>query len=123
MKLPETLCTQTTLRLAFGVHHAPKPALKCVIRQVDSEAQALAVSIAAGSHKLDYIAACIGKSRSYISRLQTGSAPIPERLVMPLCAATGSLLLRQFRDMQEAIEGVTEARAVDRLAAMLRDAA
>jgi hypothetical protein len=55
--------------------------------------------------------------------MQSGLRPIPERLVMPLCAATGSLLLQQFRDMQEAIEGVTEAREVERLAAMLREAA
>jgi len=32
-------------------------------------------------------------------------------------------LLRQFRDLQAAIEGVTEQREVDRLAAMLREAA
>ena len=123
MQLSETSCTQPAMRLAFGVHRAPKPADAKVLRQVESEAQALAVSIAAGNHKLDYIAACVGKSRSYVSRLQTGSAPIPKKLVMPLCAATGSLLLRQFRDMQEAIEGVTEAREVERLAAMLRAAA
>jgi hypothetical protein len=123
MKRSETSCTQATLRLAFGVHHAPRQALASVIRQVESDAQALAVSIAAGNHKLDYIAACCGKSRSYISRLQTGSAPIPDRLVMPLCAATGTLLLRQFRDMRDALEGVTEDRTVEKLAALLRAAA
>ena len=84
---------------------------------------ALAVSIAAGNHKLDYIAACLGKSRSYISRLQTGSAPIPERLVMPLCAATGSLLLQQFRDLQDAMADITERRQIERLASLLREAA
>lgn len=115
--------TQNTLRLAWGVHHSPSAAPVKLLRQVDTEAQALAISVRAGSHKLAYVAACIGKSESYVSLLMRGKRPIPERLVIPLCAATGSLLLRQFRDMQEAIEGVTEARAVDRLAALLREAA
>ncbi len=119
MKLPETFRPQADLRLAFGVHNAPKAAPAHVLRMVESEAQALAVSILAGNHKLDYIASCLGKSRSYVSRMQTGSAPIPERLVGPLCAATGSLLLRQFRDLQRALEGHSEHY---RLAEMLRAA-
>jgi len=38
-------------------------------------------------------------------------------------AATGSLLLQQFRDLQDAMAEVTERREVERLAAMLRAAA
>ena len=91
-----------------------------MLRLVESEAQALAVSIAAGGHKLAYVAACIGKSVPYVSRLQSGKRPIPHKLVAPLCAATGSLLLAQFIDLQRAMEGQGE---VERLAAMLREAA
>lgn len=119
MKLPETFCTQSSLPLAFGVHRSAKDAPARVVRQVESEAQALAVSIRSGSHKLDYIAACIGKSRSYISRMQRGSAPIPDRLVGPLCAATGSNLLRQFIDLQRALEAPCE---VLRLVELMRAA-
>lgn len=111
---------QIPLSLAFGVHHAPRNAPSHVLRQVESEAQALAVSILAGGHKLDYIGACIGKSRAYVSRLQRGKRPIPERLVSPLCAATGSNLLRQFRELQRAIDGQGDAF---RLADLLRVAA
>ena len=114
---------QKSLNLAWGVHRGPSAAPAKLLRQVDTEAQALAVSIRAGGHKLAYVGICVGKSESYVSLLMRGKRPIPERLVMPLCAATGSLLLRQFRDMQEAIEGVTESRAVERLAAILREAA
>lgn len=117
MQRPET---SGTLNLAFGVHSAPKDAPAKVLRQIESEAQALAVAIRAGSHKLEYVAACIGKSKSYVSRMQTGSAPIPDRLVGPLCAATGSNLLRQYIALQRAIRGVCE---VERLAEMMRDAA
>lgn len=111
---------QKVLKLVWGVHNAPKDAPDKVVRQCESEAQALAVSIAAGHHKLAYVAACVGKSVAYVSRMQRGERPIPDKLVGPLCAATGSNLLRQYRDLQRAIDGVCE---VSRLARMLREAA
>ena len=111
---------QMSLGLAFGVHRAPKDAPAKLVRQIDNEAQALAVAIAAGNHKLDYIAACIGKSRAYVSRMQRGERPIPHKLVKPLCAATGTNLLRQFIDLQTALGEVCE---VSRLAQLMRDAA
>jgi hypothetical protein len=55
--------------------------------------------------------------------MRKGDRPIPDALVLPLCAATGSLLLQQYRDLQAAMEEITEARQVERLAAMLREAA
>jgi hypothetical protein len=115
-----TTSPQHALPLAFGVHHAPKDAPVKVLRQIESEAQALAVCIAAGNHKLDYIAACVGKSRGYVSRMQSGKRRIPERLIGPLCAATQSNLLRQFHQLQTALGEVCE---VDRLADLLRTAA
>lgn len=111
---------QLMLGLAFGVHRAPKDAPAKLVRQIDTPAQALAVAIAAGNHKLDYIAACIGKSRAYVSRLQRGERPIPDKLVKPLCAATGSNLLAQVIALHAALE---EACPVERLAQMLRAAA
>lgn len=95
---------QIPMRLAFGVHNAPRNAPVHILRQVESEAQALAVSILAGHHKLEYIGACIGKSKGYVSRLQNGKRTIPDKLVGPLCAATGSNLLQQFRDLQAALQ-------------------
>lgn len=115
-----TLATNGNLPLAFGVHNAPRSAPTKVLRQIESEAQALAVSIAAGNHKLAYIAACVGRSIAYVSRMKDGKRPIPDRLVMPLCAATGSLLLAQFIDLQRALH---ETSDVERLAAMLREVA
>lgn len=109
-----------SLGLAFGVHREPKPAPAHILRQIESEAQALAVSVLAGHHKLDYIAACIGKSRSYVSRMQNGSCPIPHKLVGPLCAATGTTLLRQYIDWQRALQSHCP---VNRLAESLREVA
>ncbi|MFK3845310.1 hypothetical protein [Stenotrophomonas sp. NPDC078853] len=113
----ETLGNQKELRLAFGVHHAPKDASPQIVRQIETAAQALAVMIRAGHHKLDYVAACIGKTKSYVSRMQNGVRPIPEKLIGPLCAATGSNLLRQFLNLQAALEGICE---VERLADLMR---
>lgn len=110
---------QKDLRLIWGVHNAPKDAPAKVVRQVESEAQALAISMAAGQHKLEYVAACIGKSQGYVSRMRTGERPIPHKLVSPLCSATGSNLLRQYIDLQRALEGDCD---VTRLAEMLRAA-
>lgn len=106
-----------TLNLAFGVHHSPKDAPAQVLRQIESEAQALAVSIAAGHHKKAYVGACIGKSESYVCRMAKGVRPIPDKLIGPLCAATGSNLLRQFRALQAALGEVCE---VERLADLMR---
>lgn len=88
-----------------------------VLRQVEDEAHALRISISAGNYKLDYIAARIGKSRAYVSRMQKGKRPIPEKLVPLLCAATGTNLLAQF------IEREREECPVERLASLLRIAA
>lgn len=115
----QTPANQSSLPLAYGVHRAPTDASPKVLRQIESEAQALAVSIRAGHHKLAYIAACIGKSVPYVSQMQKGARPIPHKLVGPLCAATGSNLLRQYIDLQRAIEGHCE---VTRLAELLRAA-
>jgi hypothetical protein len=116
----QTAANQGELKLAFGVHHAPKDAPMQIVRQCETEGQALAVSIRAGGHKLAYIAKCVNRSVPYISQLQNGRRPIPDRLVGPLCAATGSNLLRQVRDLHRALEAQDE---VARLAEMLRAAA
>jgi len=116
----DTSCNQLNLRLAFGVVSAPADAPAKVVRQVENEAQALRVMIEAKGVKLDFVAAVIGKSRGYVSRMQTGKRPIPHKLVGPLCAATGSNLLRQYIQLQRALEQPDE---VARLVAMLREEA
>lgn len=116
----QTPANQKSLKLAFGVHRGPADAPVKVLRQIESEAQALRVSISAGHHKLAYIAACVGKSIPYVSQMQTGARPIPHKLVAPLCAATGSNLLRQYIEFQRALAGQCE---VMRLAELLREAA
>jgi DNA-binding transcriptional regulator YdaS (Cro superfamily) len=103
----------------FQLVHPPKDADRKVLGQIESDAQALAVSIRAGGHKLASVGHAIGKSESYVSRMCSGKRPIPEKLVDPICRATGCNLLRQFRDLQDAMADTSQRREVDRLAALL----
>lgn len=107
----------------FQVVHHPLDAPAKLVRQIESDAQALAVAMRAGGHKCASIGAAIGKSEGYVSRLRSGQRPIPDALVDALCRATGLNLLRQYRDLCDALATCDERREVDRLAAMLREAA
>lgn len=116
----QSVANQNPLRLAFGMQStAPQNAPAHVLRQVESEAQALAVSILASGLKQAVIAKAVNKSEAYISQLRNGRRPIPHKLVDPLCAATGSNLLKQFLALERAMQGDCPHL---RLAALLRAA-
>lgn len=89
---------QKSLKLAFGVHRAPQPAPAKLVRLTDDEATAIDVCMKAAKLKGSYVAACIGKSEGYVSRLRKGERAVPEHLIGPLCHALGSLLLAQVRE-------------------------
>jgi hypothetical protein len=116
---------QKALRLAFGVHHAPIDAPRKLVLACLQHDQplpvALAVSMRANGRKLVYVAACIGRTESYVCLLRQGKRAITEALIGPLCAATGTNLLRQVWDTLAALQH-DERREIERLAAMLRAA-
>lgn len=93
-----------------------------VLLRIESAAQALDVAMQASGAKAAYVAACIGKSEGYVSRLRNGKRAIPDKLVKPLCMATGTNLLRQWIDWQDSIDDTREATNA-RLAALLSQAA
>lgn len=113
---------QSQLPLIASMSRAVTNAPANVLRQIESAAQALDVAMQASGSKAAYIAACIGKSEGYVSRLRNGKKPIPEKLVRALCLATGSNLLQQFIDLQAALAD-TPADRVRRLADEMRRAA
>lgn len=96
---------QHDLALRFGMQCAPRNAPASVLRQITSDGHALRVSIKAGRHKQCSLAAALGKSVGYVSRMCSGARPIPDKLVGPITAITGQNLLRQYRDLQRALEG------------------
>jgi len=51
----------------------PKPAASALLRQIESEAQAIAVSMV--GFKLAYVAGCLEKSEAYISATRAGKHP------------------------------------------------
>lgn len=99
----------------------PIDAPKSVVEMIESDAQALAVSVAASNSTQAFVAEAVGVSTSYMSTMCSGKRQIPERLVAPFCAAIGSNLLRQYRDLQAATSD--DVSEVSRLAALLRSAA
>lgn len=98
---------------------SPKDAPAKLVRACDSDALALAVSMKAAGCKLAYMAAVLGVSMAYVSRMRAGKRPIPDKLVQTICNATGSNLLKQVRDLN----AVLERDEVAELAEMLRGAA
>ena len=103
---------------------APKAAPASLVARIQTDAQAMAVSLI--GHKHSYIAAQLCISAGYLSQMLHGKT-VPDWLVTPFCALTGTQLFAQFRRLQEAqriADGLeTEADAIRHLAAQLRNAA
>jgi DNA-binding transcriptional regulator YdaS (Cro superfamily) len=103
----------------------PKPAPDALVARMGNAAQAVAVSIRACGLKQAYLAAQLGISGAYLSQIRNGKRGVPDALVLPLAYLTGSLLVRQYLDLQDALavaKGRTEC-AVAALANELRRAA
>lgn len=98
---------------------APKPAPDAVISRIDSCSQAVALAIHFSGLKQAYIAAMLGISPSYLSMIRAGKRPLPDALVMPLCQITGSLVVRQFLDLQAALS-VIKGRTQNLLAELVK---
>ena len=124
---PETPEKQTSAALVLPMRAGPKPAPEKLLRQIDSEAQAVAVSMQAAGAKLAYIAAALGRSESYISLIRAGKRPVPQWFIKPFCHITGTLLLQQYIDLQAALASITQRETandvVARLAHMLEQVA
>ena len=112
---------QRKLPLIAPMRSAPVDAPGALVRRIESDAQALAVSMQAAGAKCAYVGACIGKSEGYVSRLRAGKREIPDKLVTPLCWATGSNLLAQVRALHAALDGAQQS-TVTALASLLRAA-
>lgn len=106
---------------------APKNAPDALVRRVETDEQAIAVSIAASGLKQGYIAAAMGRSPAWLSRVKTGSLDLDDRQALRFCAVTGSNLLLQVRALREALAEINgqldAAETIRRYAAELRRAA
>lgn len=105
----------------------PTNAPDAVVRRVESDSQAVAVSIAASGLKAGYIAAALGRSPAWLSRVKGGELGMSEAQAQRFCVVTGSRLLLQVRALREALAEIRgqldAAETIRRLAAELRRAA
>lgn len=117
---------RNTAALILPLREGPKAAPDKLLRQIESEGQAVAVSMQAAGAKLAYVAAALGKSESYISLIRAGKRPIPRWFIKPFCHITGTSLLQQYIDFQAALaalaEGQNERSRITSLASMLEAA-
>jgi hypothetical protein len=90
----------------LAVMPAPKPAPDALVARVTNDAQAVAIALKASNLKQAYVAAQLGISGTYLSLIRNGLRPLPDRLVLPLCYLTGTLLIQQYRDLQDALATV-----------------
>lgn len=103
----------------------PAAAPDWVVSAVQSEHQAVAVSLSGVNARI--VAKTLKISGAYLSQIRHGDRPIPDWFVKPFCYATGTALLQQWIDMQEALAVAshkeTESALVKRLARNLERAA
>lgn len=98
---------QRDLPLIAPMQGAPANAPDSLLRMIGSEAEAVAVSLSAAGVKLAFIAASLGVSESLASLYRSGKRRIPDKRVAAFCYVTGTNLLRQYRELQEALQEVT----------------
>lgn len=106
---------------------SPTDAPRHVLAGCATSTDALNVSLAMRKFSDAKFAALLGISKTYLSYLRHGHRTISKKspLVNPICALTGTNLLRQWFDLQTAIDaasGMTERSRIEALANQLRAA-
>jgi hypothetical protein len=89
----------------------PHDAPEAIVHAVTSAGDALKVSMAAARLSQSFVAGALGVDKSYVCQLASGKKAIPKKLVDPLCAITGSNLLRQFfeRHLDDDVQRLADA--------------
>ena len=120
---------QQKMGLMSSMQGQPKPAPRVILRQMDTEAQAIDVSIRMAGFKAGFIAASMGLSDAYVSMLRNGKRRIPkegpkrEAFIAEFCRITGTCLLAQaIRQAEQEADELSQAQINERLAAQLRAA-
>jgi hypothetical protein len=106
---------------------APMNAADSLVSQINSTDQAIRVSLMQKRIKDSYYANQMNISVGYFSRIANGKRPMPEWMIEPFCALSGTNLLKQYIALQMAIhaaKGDLTKRQIDhQLAEQLRNAA
>lgn len=80
-----------------------------LLSRCESEGMAALISVRIGCRGTDsWVAKRPGISRSYLSEILSGAKAVPDWLPVPLAYLTGTWLLRQYLDLQDALAAVSE---------------
>jgi hypothetical protein len=109
---------------------APTDAPSQLLAMCTNEADAIQVALRACAGRRrsqSQLAAQMGISKSYLSEIKAGDKPMPEWMVRPFASLTGSNIVQQYRDLQEALRIVsqkpTQSDRINRMARLLEQAA
>jgi plasmid maintenance system antidote protein VapI len=101
----------------------PRNADERALRLCYSEQDAIMVSIQLSGMTYREIAERMGKSKSLVNALAKGERGLTHRNTAAFCNATGSNLIRQYRELERALRLASGAvRARDRIAAIVEQA-
>lgn len=117
---------QSELRLMASMQGAPRSAPDALIRKLDSEGDAVAVAMQAAGAKLAFVAASMGVSEATVSMWRSGKRRMRPVRVRQFCITTGTTLLQQYRDFQDALadarDTLDERARIERMARMMEAA-
>jgi len=117
---------QSELRLMAPMQGAPRRAPDALVRKLDSEGDAVAVAMRSAGAKIAFVAASMGVSEATVSMWRSGKRRMRPVRVRQFCITTGTTLLQQYRDFQEAlaeVSGALDNRArIERMARMMEAA-
>jgi transcriptional regulator with XRE-family HTH domain len=97
----------------------PSDAAEKTLRLCDTEHEAIAVSIVLSALPQAEIARRVGVSEQLVSAWKSGERVLTSKHVGLFCAATGTNLLRQYRQLQSLLrQAAGQGRTSDRIAAI-----
>lgn len=99
---------------------SPRLADERTLRMCFSEQDAISASITLSGLTYREVAARMGASKSLVNALAKGERGLTDRRTTAFCNATGTLLVRQYRDMERALRiAAGRTRERDRMAAIV----
>lgn len=115
---PRATVIQREMPLLAGLP-APRDASEKTLRLCESEQDAIAVAIRLSRCTQAEIARRMGISRGYLTMLKTGERVLTSDMAARFAIATGSRLVRQYRDLHMALRIARGAeRHADRIASI-----
>ncbi|MFC4729498.1 hypothetical protein [Coralloluteibacterium thermophilus] len=95
----------------------PRDADERTLRLCFSERDAIAASVVLSGRTYREIAARMGVSKTLVDAMVKGDRPLTAKRTAAFCAATGTNLVRQYREMERALRAATgNLRERDRIA-------